>query len=390
MRVSLLKNIFFLRSEPKREIELDFVRAIAILLAVGWHFNHVASGSFVSRAILLPGAAIGWAGVDLFFVLSGFLIGRIIFCELRDKGSFDLKRFYIRRFFKLWPLLYMSLFALAVFSGEPPFQYVPQIAFHVQNYFAPSIANHLWSLAVEEHFYLIVAVLLSLFVRFRWSERVVPTSCMLAIVIAPILRAIANDIGMNPVEIQWQTQFRVDSLAAGVLLAWIAVFREQFWNRTFRFRTLFAVIAVLGSAVLFNSDKYSYFGSTIGYSVAYVTSAAFMLSVYRTRLFTSGSWPSRLVVGISMISYAMYIWHVPVAGFLARIAPRLGLQEGQLIYVGLCYSLSFLVAYLATVIIEQPSLVLRDKLFPRKSNGELPAAKALTEEAPLAPATNNL
>ncbi|OWK23424.1 hypothetical protein AJ87_37600 [Rhizobium yanglingense] len=52
----------------------------------------------------------------------------------------------------------------------------------------------------------------------------------------------------------------------------------------------------------------------------------------------------------------------------------MGLQEGQLIYVALCYSLSFLVAYLATVIIEQPSLAVRDKLFPRKSSGELTPA----------------
>ncbi|WP_312809176.1 acyltransferase family protein [Agrobacterium cavarae] len=366
-----MKKFFMLRSEPHREIELDFVRTVAILLAVGWHFNHFYSASILGRVILYPGASIGWAGVDLFFVLSGYLIGRIILREIRDKDTFDLKQFYVRRFFKLWPLLYISLLAMIAFSGVPLREFAPQIALHVQNYFPPLISSHLWSLAVEEHFYLIVAILLSALVRFRWSPRLVPLACIAAIISAPILRLLAYDAGFTPVQIQWQTQFRIDALATGILLAWIYVYRATYWVIAKRYRLGFALSAIIGTLILISTQKNSFFGSTAGYTIAYLTAACFVLSVNEANLFSPSSKASRLVVGISMISYAMYIWHVPVAGLLERALPKLGITEGDFLYVFLCYALSFAVAYLATVLVEQPFLQLRDRIFPRKSRAEL-------------------
>src|ERR687885_2717102 len=83
-----------------RRLDLDVVRGAAILLALGWHFSG-PSGNVVLDALQWPGEHIGWAGVDLFFVLSGFLIGRLVLGEYRRTGTFDGRRFSPRRILKL-------------------------------------------------------------------------------------------------------------------------------------------------------------------------------------------------------------------------------------------------------------------------------------------------
>src|SRR5690242_15756489 len=88
--------------KKSRSLQLDFLRGIAILLVL---FSHAPIGSRSGIFTHLTGAMVrfGWTGVDLFFVLSGFLVGGLIFAELRKGARFDAKRFLIRRGFKIWP-----------------------------------------------------------------------------------------------------------------------------------------------------------------------------------------------------------------------------------------------------------------------------------------------
>src|ERR1700683_3378270 len=93
----------------QREIELDFVRGIAILLVVDYHSG---KNAILTRPLtLLHLAHPGWMGVDIFFVLSGFLIGGLLVKEWKVKGRIDSRRFLIRRGFKIWPQYYFFLFA---------------------------------------------------------------------------------------------------------------------------------------------------------------------------------------------------------------------------------------------------------------------------------------
>src|SRR4051794_35327684 len=158
------------RGTSDRRLDLDVVRGVAILLAIGWHFNKGLSGNGVLDALQWPGRTFGWAGVDLFFVLSGFLVGQLVFKEHQRTGRFDGWRFTVRRALKLWPVLYVFL-AVQVISGAPLDSFLWQTALHVQNYAGTSF-KHLWSLAVEEHFYLVLAVLFPLAARRRLSPRV--------------------------------------------------------------------------------------------------------------------------------------------------------------------------------------------------------------------------
>src|SRR5215211_8369165 len=97
-----------------RRLDLDVVRGLAIVLALGWHFSG-PSGNVVLDALQWPGKQFGWAGVDLFFVLSGFLMGRLVLAEHARTGSFDGRRFTLRRVLKLWPVLYLFLLVHALF-----------------------------------------------------------------------------------------------------------------------------------------------------------------------------------------------------------------------------------------------------------------------------------
>jgi peptidoglycan/LPS O-acetylase OafA/YrhL len=110
----------------------------------------------------------GWVGVDLFFVLSGFLISGLLFDEYKRLGSIAFKRFMIRRMFKLYPAFYTMLIVnyfaeSALGHVSSPAQYLTE-ATYLQNYLSP-IWGHTWSLVVEEHFYILLPLFLLALIR---------------------------------------------------------------------------------------------------------------------------------------------------------------------------------------------------------------------------------
>src|SRR3954451_16552822 len=195
---------------PRRP-DLDVVRGLAIVLALGWHFNHRWSGNAVLDAVQWPGHMFGWAGVDLFFVLSGFLMGRLVLGEHTRTGGFDGRRFTVRRILKLWPVLYLFLAVHALFGAEPLGSYLWQNALHMQNYAGTSL-QHLWSLAVEEHFYLALALLFPVFVRRGGSLKVFAGILAAVLVAALAFRLTGRLVGVSDTRLQWRTHFRLDGL----------------------------------------------------------------------------------------------------------------------------------------------------------------------------------
>ncbi len=201
--------------------ELDAVRAFAILPVLFFHSGIIAwaPGSVVARA-----ASYGWAGVDLFFVLSGFLITGILLDARGSRGYF--RNFYARRALRIWPLYYAAL--LLIFFVLRPGRFFPAPIYPF-NYYATYTQNLLgtqygptpwavtWSLAVEEQFYLVWPLLVWLCPR-RMLHRV-----LVAMVLAsPLLRAVAIHQGANQYFVSTFPLCRFDSLAMGALLAcWV-------------------------------------------------------------------------------------------------------------------------------------------------------------------------
>src|SRR3954469_24269273 len=233
------------RTRAGRRLDLDVVRGLAIVLALGWHFSRERSGNAVLDALTWPGHSFGWAGVDLFFVLSGFLLGRLVLTEQARTGRFDGRGFTAGRVLKLWPGLSGFLGVQALAGPEPWTSYLWQNALHLQNYAGTSL-THLWSLAVEEHFYLLLALLFPLLARRRRSLRLLAGVLVAVLVGCLALRITGRLAGVGDTGLQWRTHFRVDSLAAGLLLAVVSIGRPERFETLLRLRRVWGGVVALG------------------------------------------------------------------------------------------------------------------------------------------------
>jgi len=343
-----------------RLIELDFARGIAILLAIGWHF-HIETGIFALDALQIPAITIGWAGVDLFFVLSGFLIGSLIFAEIRRTGSFDARRFLIRRAFKIWPVLYLYIALLLLTGRYEPMQIVPQTLFHMQNYWLTPL-NHLWSLAVEEHFYLTFALLAAIFSLSVSSVERVPLVLLSIMAAALVARLAGAALAIEPTTIQVQTHFRIDSLACGVLLAYVKFYKPDFFASLLGKKALWVLLVILGIAFLILAD---WLIPTLGYTVAYIAAAAFLLLLMESRIMLSKLRPVRLIAWIGTYSYAMYVFQFVMYRALERGWHKASLGAiPPTIELTMKYGGAIITAVIVSKSIERPLLLLRNQLFP--------------------------
>jgi peptidoglycan/LPS O-acetylase OafA/YrhL len=218
---------------------LDGLRGIAILLVLSSHLIDASSihSRFARALISIPHS--GWAGVDLFFVLSGFLITGILLDNKSAPGYF--RNFYARRILRIFPLYYAILilvFGLLPYVAAFPQDGLRQLA-PEQVWFwtytsnlrssitdtelnAPGVfLNHFWSLAIEEQFYVLWPA-----VVFVCAPRTLARICAAIIVGSPILRVVGALAGLDVWQLTSGTPFHLDSLALGALLAWASRHHE--------------------------------------------------------------------------------------------------------------------------------------------------------------------
>lgn len=299
--------------------ELDSVRGVAILLVLFLHgFGMFNPASFTGTARLFVGAAsYGWTGVQLFFVLSGFLITGIL---LDSKPRPDYyKRFYIRRAVRILPAYYGMLLVLAVLSrtgwlgthavGMP---FLTLSLVYLSNVTPllgiPMQYTVFWSLAVEEHFYLIWPAVVR-----RLSTRALTSASVGVFVLVPVVRAISMQFGPAG-DHNFYTWCNADGLALGALVA-IAL-REYEVQRKQLCRavvlTLAGVIATLLWCAHFNTLSWN---STIGFAVRLsVLNLGFAAILVLSLLIGTSRWKSFVNVSalrfFGEISYGLYLYHM--------------------------------------------------------------------------------
>jgi peptidoglycan/LPS O-acetylase OafA/YrhL len=394
-------------SSQARIPELDGLRGVAILLVVLYHYVALSGGAAPGTALYAfqQHFAIGWAGVDLFFVLSGFLIGGILL-DARSSGTY-FSTFYARRVFRIMPLYYFwialyfmfvlgpfrSLSALLAHNSEH-WSDVPLYVLFAQNSvkiihgdFGTAWLGPLWSLAVEEQFYLVMPLL----VRFVPIRRLVPLLFALLIA-APITRMLAI-LGGHHAAQYLLTPCRADALSLGVLVA--IAWRNERWKCLFaRHRTVFYfAFAVLSFAVLYlaiwKPSQYSWTMAVWGFSAVDEFMAGLLIIALiapRGLLGTICRWG--FLVEIGRISYCLYIVHEAV-NLLLHVAllhkiPDFG-NWRSIVLTLLAALTSIGIARMSWVFLEQPILrhARRFRFMPSPSASTTESAKILRGVEPL-------
>src|SRR6267154_3314959 len=278
-----------------RNTNLDILRAVAVLAVLARHFGALDCG---------------WAGVDLFFVLSGFLVSGLLFSEWQKSGSMDVKRFYVRRAWRIYPAFYVFLLITSLLIGASlRIDSFAAAALFVQNYrtgIGPTLWTHLWSLAVEEHFYLILPPALWMLARNRF--RYLPVVVAVVAVLALVLRFQAGSTLSGEEYGVWYTptHLRLDSLAFGVLLRWLREFHPARFTMLARSRWM-ALPVVAAGFMLAVFPLESPAMHTYGFTVLYLGFGALLVMVFNRKR----SPVLRPLAAMGKHSYSIYLWHAP-------------------------------------------------------------------------------
>lgn len=348
--------------------QLDILRGIGVILVLGRHLKAIPPTTPTFFMPFLHGwKSIGWMGVDLFFVLSGYLVTGLMLREFSARGKFDAKRFLIRRGFKIYPSYYFLLgftwFAISLNGhGYPPFTALAQSLF-IQNYYPGEDhypMGHTWSLAVEEHFYLLVAALFAFLVTKKAGLRPFAIVCAVFIFVVPILRFI--DRYHHARILNHITHLRIDALFMGSLLSCAHHHYGDKFEAIFRSKTLILTIA---SVLLLLPTVYFGFASYWAFSIGLTAEQlAFCLIIMLLLVNTKphGLWAAVLST-IGVYSYSIYVWHAPIEKlcYAIPIPANLFLLQVAAYCVG-----SVLGGIGFAKLIETPFLKLRDKHFPQR------------------------
>lgn len=377
-----------------RIVPLDILRFFAVALVVGHHWDQFVGCRSTWAHTLWRRA--GWTGVDLFFVLSGFLVSALLFRDYQKRRRVGLGRFLLRRGLKIYPGFYALMAAtlalgVAAPSLLPTFtapRMFAEFAF-VQNY-ARGVYNHTWSLAIEEHFYILLAVTVWLAARRDPSRRdpfrVLAWCAPAVFALCLALRSVAffRD-GYNWWALYAPTHLRIDALLFGVLLSYLVHFhaaRFVSFVRAHATSILSAAVPLVVGCLLFEQN--SAFMVTAGLSCLSAGFGGIML----VALYAAPPAPRALaglgsrLAKIGEYSYSIYLWHMP-AVFVARALFHRDVGT-PLRYIS-CLALYLLLVFgggiLAAKLIEMPVLRLRDRFFPAGGPVGEPASATAGERA---------
>jgi peptidoglycan/LPS O-acetylase OafA/YrhL len=321
------------KSDNQRMFGLDTLRFVAILLVLGRHVEIAPPGN----TVLITDAihfwrTIGWIGVDLFFILSGFLISNLLVSEYQKNGTIRTKRFLYRRALKILPSLYVLLIFTFFISRSPlnPSFLLSEI-FLVQNYFQ-GLWAHTWTLAIEGHFYIAITLIMSLLIALNCFT-LFPVIAGFIIIICSISRiAFALGVRIGDFhECTVLTRFRLDSLFIGALTGFYWVTKRElleiFGRKYSRYRyPLFAGTIVLPACFPLETSNVMY---SYGYNISAFSFAGILIitlsqpSNLGIRSQGHISNLGKLIEHLGKHSYPTYLWHMPVYSVCSKFKDRI-------------------------------------------------------------------
>jgi peptidoglycan/LPS O-acetylase OafA/YrhL len=366
---------------------LDGIRACAILMVCVAHFFQVDEASLYETnrfigILFFKLSQLGLTGVELFFVLSGFLITNILLDAKTSRNFFS--SFFMRRFLRIFPLYYfvlaLSFLLLPLFyvpdaAGQEVIQHQLWLWTYTSNFFGPPLTwdgsvnfphfGHFWSLSVEEHFYILWPLVIyyvkeSLLPKVMWG--LVAFSLSMAIA-AYALNSVLPPVGLFKL-LNWSTLHYAGTLSLGALIA-------CYWRQPARFASLLAICRplIIPALILFVLQTFIPRATELKPVIRFTASSLFFFAVIVvalgggervTRLFSQ-----QILFRIGQISYGLYVYHGLLRPFFKTWfydSVLVHLNNSILaatLYTLLCTGLSILIAYLSWVLLEQPILRLK-------------------------------
>ena len=334
---------------------LDGLRAIAVLGVMSWHF-------------VLPGVKGGFLGVDLFFVLSGFLITKLLAEEWELDGSIHLGRFYLRRMLRLFPALFV---VLLVTLPLVPRIWTIQALLYVSNWglltghLGPSAIMQMWSLSVEEQFYLVWPPLLLLLLVLRTPRRAIVATVALLAAASATFKIVAWHSIDDWSRFYFGSDGRADELLVGaglaLLVSWSTFVRKPRVRQFVQVATVLAVVW-LGYLFVASAVYWKFFYRQGGITLVAIATAIVILNL----LLVPQGWlatglSARPLVAIGRMSYGLYLWHSPVGGLTdARHVDWMPELPRAVLFV-VRVALTFGVAALSYRYLERPILALKHR-----------------------------
>jgi peptidoglycan/LPS O-acetylase OafA/YrhL len=350
-----------------RIAELDGLRGIAILLVISFHYanNQLVNSQNKIGKVIAKATSFGWIGVDLFFVLSGFLIGSVLLRSHNSPRFFST--FYIRRFLRIVPNYFLLIFCFIIISKMSIFannsflvgdNTIPLYSYFamVHNFYMANL-NSLgtasmsitWSIAIEEQFYIIFPWLL-----FFLRKRGIPLLLGAAILLAPIFRGGYD--GWIPGYVLLNC--RMDAIAFGVFIAWLndKNLLNQFVSRFYyHLIGLFFLVIFLCMFLYWKYNDLGVLKQTF-FSILFSIGMLFALTsgntIYKTLL------RFKPLVWVGTISYSLYLFHYLILGLFHHFNGNLtGLGINRLFDVTLSVAAlltSFLIAWVVYHFLEKP------------------------------------
>lgn len=361
----------------ERIFGLDIMRALAILFVLLSHTVFLLPFSRDTRYLVFQ--YFGFFGVEIFFVLSGYLVGKILI-RLLNKRPVEFKtvrHFWIRRWFRTLPGYYLALllttivygFSFKEFAFAEPYNLLYLV--FLQNFLSPhpNFFPLAWSLSIEEWFYLLFPlwfVLISWLCRNQKKYQLVAILSFLLLIVT--LRVIVVAVS-NP---EWDdyikriVPLRLDALATGVLAGFIHIYFKDFWDRYAK-ALLWTGLALLTATSIYflfkrtNVDlpgnffwKTFYF-NVVSFAIAFTLPFSTGNKITHSGLFSKG------IIHISLISYSLYLTHLLVMFVIITLLNKISINGLYILKFISCWSFCILCATIFYRIYELPMTNLRDR-----------------------------
>lgn len=358
---------------------LDGLRFVAFLLVFFHHVTFYIKGDVTKSPIWSFFRNNGWIGVDIFFVLTGFLVTILLLDERRIHKKFSIKGFTVRRILRIWPLYFLAILVgffvipyvfehllanSAVNHSQEISNNIPWYLFFLGNwnvvlhgYGSFRAISQLWAISVDQQFYILWPLLL-LFMKNLKSSLIV---CFFIILFSVGTRFYLVNTGVQHPGIYTNTFARLDTFMMGAILALILFYKPAFLDKFSKFYTsTFQILSIflLGLFLYFSSlnNTFAIRNGVFGYLVISIISTYIILFCIKTNTFLVRSFSQKPMRYLGKISYGLYIWHIIVLEFLFYLLQN---QDYDLFLIILGLPLVILLAHLSFKFFEKPFLNLK-------------------------------